>query len=343
MSTRPVVRPACRPTCLALAAASLAACSGTGAAPPALVDPSVWGDGHALTVATDIPPGTVATIAPGAHVSAAAGVTITVRGRLQIANATGPRATIAPAVSGETWGGIIVESGGTLSADGLDLGGATTALDVRAGDVAASYAHGTITAVQTPFQVARDAQLEVAHVTVVGSTASSGISGAFRASTLDYERSGGSGGVIMGDANAIFDVADSSFHGVGGAGGDFIISYGAALIHVAYSTVTNAHCGFHFDGVERFELDHVTAGATSPTGPGDGNAWGAMLYGSGAGPNVISNSNFMDLEANLDLQGTNGPLTITNTFSTGKNLVAGTWTWLPPDVATAPIANAKPR
>ena len=69
-----------------------------------------------------------------------------------------------------------------------------------------------------------------------------------------------------------------------------------------------------------------------------------MLYGSGAGPNTISNSNFMDTEANLDEEFENGPITITNTYTSGGiNTSMPTWTWLPADVAAAPIADAKPR
>jgi hypothetical protein len=105
-----------------------------------------------------------------------------------------------------------------------------------------------------------------------------------------------------------------------------------------------SHCAFHFDAVDRFEIDHVTAGAATPAGAGKLNNYGAMLYGSGAGPNVISNSNFMNAEVNLDLQGANGPITITNTYSTGLNSAAdGSWTWAAADVAAAPIADARPR
>jgi hypothetical protein len=114
-------------------------------------------------------------------------------------------------------------------------------------------------------------------------------------------------------------------------------------VHLAYSTITEAHCAFHFNDVARFEIDHVTAGARSPAGPGGLVAWGAMLYGSGAGPNVISNSNFLGTTENLDQQNPQGPLTITNTYTTGLNSMDPTWTWLPTDVAKAPIPDAKPR
>ena len=147
----------------------------------------------------------------------------------------------------------------------------------------------------------------------------------------------------MMDPTAVFDATDSTFHSSAGAGGDFIVSYAAALIHVAYSTINQSHCAFHFNDVTQFEIDHVTAGAASPGGAGNLNVYGAMLYGSGAGPNTISNSNFVN-PINLDQTPPNGPLTITNTYTSGgPNAAMPTWTWAAADVATAPIADAQPR
>lgn len=298
---------------------------------------------RALTVSREIPAAETVRIDPGTQILAGKDVSLTVRGRLILAAGAGPHALIAPA-AGDTWAGIVVASGGTLEAHGLDLDGASTAISVEPGAVRALYDGGTITHVEHPFQVGRAAALEVTNANVVAAKSSSGVSGAFTASRLDYEKSGAEGGVIMNDAGATFDVVDSIFRGTPDAGGDYIISYGSRLVRVAYSTITGAHCAFHFDDVARFEIDHVTAGAASPTGPGDLVAWGAMLYGSGAGPNVISNSNFVSSTLNLEQLGINGPLTITNTFTTGKNEPSGDgWTWLTADVAPAPIADAKPR
>ena len=145
------------------------------------------------------------------------------------------------------------------------------------------------------------------------------------------------------DASSVLDITDSTFHAVSVGGFDYITTYAATLVHVAYTTITEAHCAFHFNDVTRFELDHVTAGAKTPAGPGGLVFWGAMLYGSGPGPNTISNSNFMGASANFDQMGDNGPLTITNTYTTGLNSTTPTWTWLPADVAKTPIPDARPR
>ena len=316
-------------------------CSGGGA--PTMPTGNAGGltDGAALTASLEIPAGETITIPPGAKIVAAPGVTITVRGVLVVASASA-HARIAAMDAKQSWGGISVESGGRLDADGLDLVGATTALQVGGGSLGARYDDGTITDAMVPFQIDKGARLDTAHAAVVGAGAASGISGEFHASYLDYETSAASGGLIIDDAAAVFDATDSTFHGATISGGDYITSYAAALVHVAYSIVTDAHCAFHFDDVARFEIDHVTAGADSPTAPGNFVAYGAMLYGSGAGPNVISSSNFT-ASTGLDQEFQNGPLTITNTYTTGQNSSDGTWTWPPADVASAPIPDAQPR
>jgi hypothetical protein len=325
----------------ALIAAALALGACDGAAPPATVSRGAF---RSLSVSREIPPDEVATIDRGTEIAAGKDVTLTVRGRLVLAAGSGPHSRISPAVAGDTWGGIIVASGGVVELRGLDLDGATTAVTVQTGATSALYEDGTITNVGSPFQVERSAALDVGHAKVVGATRFSGISGAFRATYLDYQKMGADGGLIMNDANATFDVGDSSFRGTEDAGGDYIISYGAKAIRLSYSTITGAHCAFHFNDVARFEIDHVTAGALTASGPGDLVAWGAMLYGSGSGPNVISNSNFISTTLNLEQQGVNGPLTITNTYTTGKNEPAGPgWTWLPADVAATRIVDAQPR
>jgi hypothetical protein len=308
------------------------------------VDPNALADGTHLKESLEIAAGSTISIAPGARVTVDKDVTITIHGTLKVASA-GTHARIAPATAGDTWVGLVVAQGGTLDAEGLDLDGATKALNVLTGATAARYDHGTISGVEVPFQIAAGARLDTAHASVVAATFASGVSGEIHASYLDYEKAGLGGGIVMDDPTAVFELADSTLHAAPGpGGGDYVISLNSKLVHVTYSTITGAHCAFHFDAVERFEIDHVTAGAASPAGPGKLNNYGGMLYGSGAGPNVISNSNFDNSEVNLDFSGINGPLTIRNTFSTGKNSQAdGMWTWADADVATAPIADAKPR
>jgi hypothetical protein len=309
--------------------------------------PGGLADGTEVMTPLEIPAGSTMTIPAGAKIVAAPGVVITVRGVLSIASAAAHAriATTAPHPDqAHAWGGIVVESGGRLEADGLDLAGATTALTVNAGSLGARYDDGTITDASVPFQIAAGARLDTKHAAVVNAGAASGIAGELHASYLDYDTSADVvGGLVTTDPKAIFDATDSTFHGTANAGNDYIISYASSLVHVAYSTVTNAHCAFHFNDVARFEIDHVTAGASSPADPGGGVVYGAMLYGSGAGPNVISNSSFMGSVFDLDQQNGNGPLTISNTFAKGQVSILPTATWLPADVAKTPIGDAKPR
>ena len=315
---------------------------GSSASPASLVD------GAYLTASLVIPTGMTVTIPAGAKIVADPMVTITVQGVLNVESTAGAHAQIAATTptpaEAQTWGGLVVDTGGDLEAQGLDLVGAELALEVRGGAKAAHYDSGTISASPTPFQIDKGGRLDTTHATVAGATQPSGVSGELNGSYLDYEKTGYADGIVMDDSSPVFDMTDSTFHGPIGASGDFIVTYAAALVHVAYSTINNAHCAFHFNSVTQFQVDHVTAGAASPTGSGGLNVWGAMLYGSGAGPNTISNSNFMDVYENLDQQFDNGPITITNTYTSGGiNTAMPTWTWLPADVATAPILDAKPR
>src|SRR5258706_12819339 len=110
----------------------LALAGGCGGASPTVASPT-------LTAPAEVAAGTVVTIAPGASLAAPKDATLTVRGRLTLESGPGPRARIAPAVAGQTWGGIIVESGGTLEVHGLDLDGVTTAIEVKAGAARALY------------------------------------------------------------------------------------------------------------------------------------------------------------------------------------------------------------
>jgi hypothetical protein len=344
MSARPHLR-----TGALLAAAALAGCGGAGTTPttPATMvmnEGVTWTDA-ALTGPVEIAAGVVVTIAPGAHVTVAGMVPITVRGTLKVASGAGAHARITPATAKGQWTGIVVENGGTLAADGLDLDGAETALDVRAGAAGARYDHGTITNALFAFNVARAGRLDTAHAMVVTPQSTSSINGEFHASYLDYDKAAFVGGFMLSDALAVFDLTDSTLHGAPNAqGADYITTLGASLLHVAYTTINDSHCAFHFDGLDKFELDHVTTGAAPPTGPADKNAWGAMLYGSGNGPNVIKDSNFLNSAQNLDQQGDNGPLTLTNTYTTGKNVnAAGDWTLSSTESAAAIIPDAMPR
>src|SRR5450432_3159994 len=338
------------PAVLVTALAVLAGCSSGGGAVMTMtmmMAPDAGGLGDHLTASLEIPAGMTVTIPSGAKIVAGPGVVITVRGVLVVSAGALAHASIATAApnpdQAAAWGGIVVESGGRLDADGLDLGGATTALKIAAGSAGARYDDGTITDASVPFQIEAGARLDTTHAAVVNAGSTSGIAGDFHASYLDYETHGVAGGLITNDPSALFDATDSTFHGMFLGGGDYITSYASSRVHVAYSTITESHCALHFEDVASFEIDHVTAGASTPMGAGGKDVYGAMLYGSGAGPNVISNSNFMGSEHDLDQENANGPLTITNTYTTGLDGVLPTTTWSPADVAQAPIVDAHPR
>lgn len=297
-----------------------------------------WADGKHLTTAVTIPAGRVVELAAGATVTVDAAATITVSGTLRGASGT---------LRGSAWGGLVVASGGVVSLSGVTLAGATTAFDVRGGG-RATLTGGTITGANTPFLMAAGSALSLAHVAVTGASAQSTIAGQFDAAYLDYQKVGGSEGLVLSDPQAVVTISDSTFSGTTTGAGDYLVSSAARSLRVEYSIIRGAHCGFHFGAVGQFVIDHVTSGGLAVSvAPGDTNAWGGMFYGAGAGPNVISNSNFVDTGEDIDLIGSNGTLTILNTHTGGRDNLAPsagtTFSWAPAEHAAAPIPDAHPR
>src|SRR5262249_40521715 len=119
---------------------------------------------------------------------------------------------------------------------------------------------------------------------------------------------------ISGGAGSTLTIDDSTLHG--GGGGDFVISNGGKLVHIAYTTISGSHCGLHFAPVDKYEIDHVTVSS---------NDWGAMLYGAGTWPNTIAYSNFKtNTTYNLETHTENGAFALTHTYlgSPGTNQYA---------------------
>jgi hypothetical protein len=301
--------------------------------PPAhvtTVGDETWADGKQITEDTAVAAGKTVVIAPGATITVAAGKTITIQGTLK-ADANAAHAKITG--SGGSWGGLVVASGGTLSADSLDLSGASKALWTQKGNADATFANGTITA-DTPFTMEAGSKLTLTKVSATA-TAASALAGTFTASYLTYDK-GTAEGLYVNDAQASVTITDSTLKGSGG--GDYVVSSGAHLVKLSYTTISGSHCPQHFTAVDQFVIDHVSNNA---------NNYGPMLYGSGAGPNTITASNLQDLTYDYDVQNTNGKITITGSYAPGSvnistaNQTAKTVTVTSPSGAA--IADAKPR
>jgi hypothetical protein len=147
-------------------------------------------------------------------------------------------------------------------------------------------------------------KLTVNKSTVTAVSAASSLAGDFTTSYLTYDK-GTNEGFSFNDAAGTWKSSDSTFKGNGG--GDYIVVDAAKSLSVTYSTISGSHCPFHFSppGPTSYTVDHVSD---------DTNGYGWMLYGSGTGPNAISNSNFRDTTYNIEMTGTNGNVTLTNNF-----------------------------
>jgi hypothetical protein len=253
-----------------------------------------------------IPAGTTVTIAPGATVDVGAGVTITVAGTLSAAAASNHAS-----LTGASWIGIVVVSGGALQLDGVDITGASAALDVQGGGTA-EYDDGTIHESAASFAVAKGGTLGMKHSTLAAAAGTCSVAGSFTADYLTYT-AGGTGlfdGIVTTDTGARLSVEDSTFTGPGENGPlhDMLVAQnGAAQFHVAYTTIKSMHCGFHFDELSEVDVSYVND---------DTNAYGFMLYGSGgAGPFTVTYSNLYSNGADYTTLGSNSPITFDHDYT----------------------------
>jgi hypothetical protein len=284
-----------------------------------------WADGKNIAAPVIIAKGITVTISPGAKVTLAQNITITVDGTL-----TASSASSHASLSGTGWGGIIVGSGGTLTLDGVDITDATTAIETQSGDTSATYNDGTITGATTPFLLDTGSTFSTTKAVVTGTKGNSHISGAFTASHLSYDSQGNEGLTTL-DATSTVSIEDSTLYGTGPYA-DMLVTNGAASVHVAYTEIKMVHCGFHFNSITKFDISYTTDHS---------NAWGAMLYGSDL--NGHGSITFSNMETNndydLDKQGSNGPITVDSSYMTGTSTpnIGAT------NPQSSPVAGAMPR
>jgi hypothetical protein len=264
---------------------------------------TTWADGQQIGSVT-IASGVTVTIAPGATVTVAAGSTITVAGTL-----SGTSATTHAILTGTGWTALTVASGGSLALTAVDITGAATVLQTQAGAGTVEYDQGTITGATTPFDVAAGTTLGTKNATVTGTLGTSHVAGSLVASYLDYD-SNGNEGIVTTDPTATESIEDSKLHGSGPVADMVVSAQGAASIHIAYTDITNVHCGFHFDALDALDVSYSNV---------ETNAYGFMLYGSsGAGPRTITYSNIDQNQIAFDTTpGVNGPITFDHDYITG--------------------------
>lgn len=283
-----------------------------------------WKDGKQIATSITIKAGATVDIEPGATVTAASGAAITVKGTLSVKAAANHAKLL-----GKNWKGIVIASGGTLEVDGLDITDAEIGAWAMTGNTGATFLNSSITNAATPFKMEPGAKLSFTKSKVVKATGASIIAGTFTASYMDYDK-GSAEGLELSDAAGSMTISDSTLRGLGG--GDYVVSRAGKLVKLEYTTITGSHCGLHFNAVDQFILDHVSD---------DQNSYGAMLYGSGAGPHQIISSNVRSTDKDLDMSGTNGALTIDKSFTGGKNTLQANAKIT--NAAAAPIPDAKPR
>lgn len=290
----------------------------------------VWKNGLELTGTVRVIAPAVVEIEPGATIRCAPGAQILVGGTLR--KAAGARSKISCA----SWGGIVVAQGGKVELEGFDLENGGIETTDGAGD--SSLTDASIKGSLKPFLVGPKSKLSLTKVNVVvpskvddNVVSIAEVRGSLVASRLDYDAGPNEGISLKDGGEAVIE--DSNIHGTNGR--DMVSAYKAKGLKLSYSILSGAHCGPHIEGIDTFTIDHVTS---------EKNTYGITIYGAGAGPNVVKDSNLSGDAAWLDIQGDHGPITFENVhFSGGKEVVANTDPPKLPANAPAPIANAKPR
>jgi hypothetical protein len=260
---------------------------------------TTWADGMTISEATTIPAGVTVAIANGATITVSAGVAITVEGALT-ATAGTPHAIM----TGSGWKGIVIPSGGTITADSLDITGAHTPMDVS-GTV--TYDNGTITAPTVPLLVETSGSLSMTGSTITGSLGSSSINGALTLSKFDYDANGNEG-LTMGDPSAVVTIDNSNFHGNGPSTADMLVTNQCASLTTTYTVITGCHCAYHFNNITSFDLENMDL---------HGDSYGFMMYGSSptGGARVFKNSNVETMTVDgISELGTNGAISISGVY-----------------------------
>jgi hypothetical protein len=320
----------------ALACLSFTACSSDDAATPDTRSGDIraddtWKNGLELSNTVRIIGPAVVVIEAGATIKCSKGVQIQVGGVLR--KAAGAKAKIAC----PEWEGIVVAQGGKVELEDFDLENPLGGITTTPGAADSTLTRASITKSVRPFTVGKDSKLVLDDVKATAPAEVAAdvqsiaeIRGTLIARKLDYDAVTNEGLSIRDGGSA--EIVDSFIHGKGAL--DMVSSYGGKSLKLSYSKLSGAHCGPHMEGIESFEIDHITS---------ENNTYGITIFEAGAGPLVVRDSNLSGVAAWLDLKGPHGPITFENVFTGGGDaLIAGTD---PPTIkkASATIPGAAPR
>jgi hypothetical protein len=300
----------------------------TGTTPPpadgAAITVTSWDGAQSIAANSYIPAGQTLTINPGAVVTIASGVSLTVKGTLKVAAASNHAK-----LTGTGWTNLFIAQGGTLDADGLDISGAKAAIHTATGNTKADLKDSVIAA-DSPFDMEAGSVLTVTNSQVTANSAGSTIAGNFTMTNVQYNK-GSNPGLTLSDAAGTMTILNSTL--TGGGTQDYVISDTGHQVTVKQTSISGSHCAFHFDSVDSFTIDHVEEA---------NNGVGAMFFGSGTGPNTVTASNFRD-NSEQDLEfGSNKNGTITFDGSFVKVPAGSPANIQTTNPSTTPIASAGP-
>jgi hypothetical protein len=196
-----------------------------------------------ITVSDDVTvdPGATLTIADGALVQVATGKRLTIRGALKVAGSATAGVKLAPNPTPGNWGGIAVDSGGSLDLAFAEIDFAETGLICSGGAAQCKADH-----------------VKILHYSSSGLSIQS--SASFSHLTVDADGLGGGGIEMSAGAGDTVTITDSVFHATGGdavvcTSGNLTLQYSHVSGNAAGGN-SGVHCALHLKTTGIAKVDH---------------------------------------------------------------------------------------
>jgi hypothetical protein len=194
-----------------------------------------WSDLMNITQTTTIESGASVTVGPGTMITVASGASLVVKGTLTTMGSSAQHVKLSPATAGSVWGGVIVQSGGSIDLNYTDIDHTNVPLGCSAGAAQCKADHTSLTNYTgVGMQLATKATLSYMLVENGGSDGISGTPAAGETVTITdsvFHVTGGDAIVMNGAGNLTFD--HNRVYGNGGA-------------------APGQHCACHFDSTGTF-------------------------------------------------------------------------------------------
>jgi hypothetical protein len=228
---------------------------------------AAWSGKVALTGNTTIRPGVEITIAAGTAVEAAMGVTLTVGGTLAVEGTAEAPVTMRPAAGAGGWGGIVAQSGASVTLAFVEATKAASVLTCSAGAALCAVRDSHFFSIGKALEISAVATVEHSRIEDMANAGIAVYDGAKLTITDSYMLTSTHDIIVQSGGDLVVDHSE-----VGGAQGSY------------------EHCNFHIGGSASVKVTNTNIVAS---------VYGLMIGGSGAA--VFNNNAFVGNDPNQDV------------------------------------------